>query len=173
MSSKDGSLTSNTGEQLPGEALDLTAWKRHEAVTLQKVEYTLAQQVRDYAYMAAKVEAVAEVYAFVPIVLVVHGKSGKNSKLDSRSITILLHRSDNLDSASCLLSFVECFDHLSEGALPEQFDDVVCKESQLREGQNDRKQSTHIVQSAEDPLPPHSGHHHRRPFGFCGCSAIC
>ena len=114
---QDGSLTGNTGEQLPGETLDLTAWKRHEAVTLEKVEYTLAQQVCDYTYMAAEVEAIAQVYAFVAIVLVVHGKRGKNSKLDSRRIAILLHGSDNLDSASCLLSLVECFDHLAEGAL--------------------------------------------------------
>lgn len=71
----NGSLTSNTGEKLPGKALNLTARERHKSVALEEVENALAQQIRDYTYVVSVVEAVAKVYAFVAIVFVVHGKS--------------------------------------------------------------------------------------------------
>ena len=125
ISTEEGTLTSNAGEQLPGKVLNLTAREWHEAVTLQKVENTLAQQVCNYTYVVPEIEAVAEVYAFVAVFLVVHGKSGKYSKLDSRSIAVFLHRTYDLDSTPGFPSLVKCLDDFSEGSLAEQFDDVV------------------------------------------------
>jgi len=125
VSGADRSLTSNAGEQLPSKALDLTARERHEAVALQEVENTLAQQICDYTDMVAEVETVAKVYAFVAVFLVVHGKSGEYSQLDSRCIAVFLHRTYYLHGTSGLPSLVECLDNFSKGALAEQFDDVV------------------------------------------------
>ena len=67
----DGEHTSYAGEELPGKALDLAARKGNKLVALEKVEYTLAEQVCDNAYMVAKVEAIAEVNTFVPVQAVV------------------------------------------------------------------------------------------------------
>ena len=120
-------LTGNACEQLPGEALYLTAGKGHEAIALQKIEHALPQQVGHYAYVVPEVEAVAEVYAFVPIGFVVHRKCGKHSQLDPRCVTILLHRSYYLDGTSCLFSLVKCFDNFSEGTLAKKLDYVVCR----------------------------------------------
>lgn len=125
MSTIGRSLTSHAGEQLPGKVLDLTTRKRYEAIPLQKVENTLAQQVGDYTYVVPEVETVAKMYAFVAVVLVVHGKSRKYSKLNSRGVAIFLHRTYDLDSTSCLPSLVICFDNLSKGSLTEHFDDIV------------------------------------------------
>ena len=66
-----GEHTSYAGEKLPGKALDLAARKGNKLVALEKVEHTLAKQVCDYAYMVAKVEAIAEVNTFVAVQAVV------------------------------------------------------------------------------------------------------
>ena len=105
--------------------MNLTAWEGHEAVALQKVENTLTQQICDDTYVVPEVEAVAKVYALVAVVFVVHGKSREYSQLDSRSIAVLLHRTNNLDRASCLSSLVVGFDNFSKGSLAKQFDDIV------------------------------------------------
>lgn len=52
-------LTCNTGQQLPGKALNLAAWKRHKLIPLEKVENALPKQVGNDAYMVPKIEAVA------------------------------------------------------------------------------------------------------------------
>lgn len=38
-----GRLTGDTGEQLPSELLDMSAWEGHELIALEKVKDTLAQ----------------------------------------------------------------------------------------------------------------------------------
>ena len=52
-------LTGYAGEQLPGKVLNLTAGERHKAVSLQKIEDTLPQQVRYDADMIAVVKTVS------------------------------------------------------------------------------------------------------------------
>ena len=61
-------------------------------------------------------------YAFVPIRLVVQRKSGKNSKFNPRSITVLLYGANDLDGASCLLSLVICFDDFAKCSLTKELD---------------------------------------------------
>ena len=67
----DGEHTSYAGEKLPSKALDLAAREGNKLVALEKVENTLAKQVCDYAYMIAKVEAIAKVNTFIPVQAVV------------------------------------------------------------------------------------------------------
>jgi hypothetical protein len=40
---REGKLTSNTGEKLSGEALDLAIWERNEVVTFKKVKNALTE----------------------------------------------------------------------------------------------------------------------------------
>ena len=67
----DREHTSYAGEKLPGKALNLAARKRDKLVALEKVEHTLTKQVCNYAYMIAKVEAIAKVNTFIPVQAVV------------------------------------------------------------------------------------------------------
>ena len=59
--SKCVTLTGNTGKELPGKALNLTAWKGDKAVTLQEIENTLAQQIYDVRGMVRAMGVEAEV----------------------------------------------------------------------------------------------------------------
>lgn len=63
--------TSNTGKKLSCEILYLCAWKWDKAVTLQKIEDALAEQVRNNAYVIPVIKRVSKVYTFVAIRLVV------------------------------------------------------------------------------------------------------
>lgn len=67
-------LTCNTGEELPGEVLNLTARKWYKPITFEKVENALPKQVRDDANMVAEIERVAKVYALVSVGLVIESK---------------------------------------------------------------------------------------------------
>ena len=69
-----GPLTSNAGKKLPGKALYLAAWERHEPIALEKVEDTLSKQVCDNAYVIAEIEAVPKMYAFVSILSIIMGQ---------------------------------------------------------------------------------------------------
>lgn len=51
-----GSRTSHTREQLSRKVLNLRAWERYKAISLQKVEYTLSKQIGDNADMVSKVK---------------------------------------------------------------------------------------------------------------------
>lgn len=51
--------TSDAGEELPSEALDLTARKGHKPIALKEVEDTLAQKIRDNANMITEVKAIS------------------------------------------------------------------------------------------------------------------
>ena len=50
--------TSNACEELSSKALNLTAWKGHKSVALEKVEDALTEKVGDDANMITKVKAV-------------------------------------------------------------------------------------------------------------------
>jgi hypothetical protein len=68
---------------LPGKELDVCAWKWREAVRLQEVENALSIQISHNTNVIAKVEAMPQVDAFVPVLAIVLCKGGKDSKLDS------------------------------------------------------------------------------------------
>lgn len=113
------SLTSHTGQKLTSKALDLAAGKRNETISLEKVKDALAKQVRDNADVIAEVETVTQVDTLVSVCSVVRGKCGENTQLNARSISVLLHRSDNLDCTPCFLLLVICLDDFAESALTE------------------------------------------------------
>lgn len=64
-------LTSNAGEKLARERLNLTARKGNKSVALQEIKHTLAQKIRDDADVVSEVEAIAEVDALVAVGLVI------------------------------------------------------------------------------------------------------
>ena len=76
-------LTSNTGEELSGEALNLTAWKWHKPISFEKVKNTLAEQICYYAYMIAEIERIPKMYAFVSIRFVVESQCREYSQFNS------------------------------------------------------------------------------------------
>ena len=53
---RECALTSYTGKQLPSKALDLRAWKRDEAVSLEEIKDTVAQQICNNADVISVVE---------------------------------------------------------------------------------------------------------------------
>ena len=64
-------LTSYASQELASKILNLTAWEGNEAVGLEEVENTLAQQIRYNANVLAEVETVPQMDALVPIIGVV------------------------------------------------------------------------------------------------------
>jgi hypothetical protein len=84
-------LTGNAGEQLSSKVLNLGTWERHKAVAFEEIKDTLSEQVCDNADVVPEVEGVSQMDALVPVVLVIEGKRGQDSQLDSRGIAILLH----------------------------------------------------------------------------------
>lgn len=120
-------LTSNTREELPSKALDLTARKRHKSISFQKIENALSKEVGNDAYVVSKVERIAQVYALVSICLIIESQRRKHSQLDTRCIAIFLYRPNNLHGTSGLFPFVICFDDLSKSSLAQQLYDVVCE----------------------------------------------
>lgn len=54
--SRKKQLTSHASEQLPGKALDLRTWERHETISFEEVKNTLAKQVRHYANVVPKIK---------------------------------------------------------------------------------------------------------------------
>ena len=67
--------------------------------------------------MVAKVERTLEVYTLVAILLVVKSQRLQNPKLDPRSITVLLYRTNDFDSNAGFPSLVEGLDNFAESAL--------------------------------------------------------
>jgi hypothetical protein len=74
-----GKLTGNTREELPGERLNVRARERSKVVGLQEVKHALPVEVRDDAYVVAKVEALPQMNAFIPVVPVVLGERGEHA----------------------------------------------------------------------------------------------
>jgi len=107
--------------------LYLSAREGDKTVALQKVEDALPKQVRDDTYVISVVERVSKVYAFVAVGLVVQRQGGQHSQLNSRGITVFLHRSDDLDCALGLLLFVPRFHNFAKRSLPEELFDRVCR----------------------------------------------
>ena len=66
--------TGNTGQELTRKTLDLTAWKRYEGICLEKVKNALTEKIRDNADVVPVVEAISEVNASIPVLLVIGGQ---------------------------------------------------------------------------------------------------
>ena len=110
-------LTGYAGEQLTCKVLDLAVWEGHKVVALQEVEDALAEEVHDDADVAAVIEAVTQMDASVPVLLVIGLESRQHTKFDLASIAILLNRSDDLYGDELVASLVLGLDHLAESAL--------------------------------------------------------
>jgi len=64
--------------------------------------------------------------AAVDVVLVVRGQRREHTQFDAAGITVLRYGADNLDGALGTLSSVPGFDDLAEGALAQEFQNLVC-----------------------------------------------
>jgi hypothetical protein len=115
----------NASEQLLSKLLDVRAREWHEAVRLEKVEYTLTVEIGYNANVVAEVEAVPQVDTSVDVVLVVGGQCREHSQFDATGVTVLWHRSNDLDGALVSLLPVPGLDDLAERSLAEQLQDLV------------------------------------------------
>lgn len=122
---RNGWLTGNAREELPCEILDLAVRERHKTVALKEVKDALAEQVHDDTDVPPVVEAVAQMDAPVPILLVVGFERGKHPQFNLTSIAILLHRSDDLDCHAFAASSIPGFNDFAECALAEEFPHLV------------------------------------------------
>ncbi len=77
--------------------LYLTARKGHKGVAFEEIKDALTKQICDNAYVISEIEALPQVYAFISILSVVVRQSLKDSQLDPRSVSVLLHCSDYFD----------------------------------------------------------------------------
>lgn len=117
--------TSNAGEQLAGKVLNLAVGEGHKVVALKKVEHALTKQVHNYAYVAAVVEAVAQVDASVAVLLVVDLERGEHPQFDLASIAVLLDRPNDLDGDKLVAMSVLGLDNLAKRALAQQLDHFI------------------------------------------------
>jgi len=107
----------------------VSAWERCKGISFEEVEHALPEKIRDNANMIAKVETISEVYAFVPVVLVVRCQCCQHSQFYSRGVTVFRNCSYNFHGTPCALFLVHSFDDLTEGALTQKFRDFVCTTS--------------------------------------------
>ena len=75
--------------------------------------------------MVSEIERISQVDALVAVRPVVECQRGKDTQFDPGSVSVLLDRSYDLDSALGLFPFVVGFDNLSERALTQELDDIV------------------------------------------------
>jgi len=117
--------TSNARQQLAGKVLNLAVGEGNKVVALEKVEDALAKQVHNYAYVAAVVEAVAQVDASVSVLLVVNLERGEHPKFDLAGIAVLLDRPNDLDGDKLVALSVSGLDNLAKRALTQQLDHLI------------------------------------------------
>jgi hypothetical protein len=120
-----GARTGHACEKLSCETLDLAVGERDEVVALEEVEHALAQEVHDDADVASEVEAVSEVNATIPIILVIGLEGCENSKLDFAGIPILLYRSNDLYGDEFSVLPIPSLDDLTKGALSKKLDHLI------------------------------------------------
>ena len=118
--------TGHAREQLAGKVLYLSAWKRHEAISLQEVEDALPEKICDYTDVVSEVEGVAEMYTFVPVGLIVQGEGGEDSEFDAGGVPILLDRTYYLDGTFRPFPLIPSLDNFAKSSLPEQSKYVIC-----------------------------------------------
>ena len=105
--------------------LDLAAREGNKAVALEEIKHTLAQQIRDDAYMVPEIKAVPQVDAFVAVGFVVRGQSREHAQFNPGGVTVLLDGADDFDGTARFPLFVIRFDDLTEGTLTQEFDNRV------------------------------------------------
>lgn len=76
-------------------------------------------------YMVLIVKTISQMDALVPVFSVIARQSRKYSQLDARCITILLHRSDDLDGTFCLLLAIIGFHHFAKCSLAKELGNPV------------------------------------------------
>jgi hypothetical protein len=99
--------------------LDLTVREGHEIVALQKVEHALAKEIHDNADMSSEIEAISEVDATVPVLLVVGPECLENPKLNLAGFAVLLDRANDLDGNELIGNLVSRLHNFAERALSE------------------------------------------------------
>lgn len=107
--------------------MNLTAWERYKAITLQEIENALTEKIGDDTNVVAEVEGVAKVNTLIAVGFVVERESRQYSQLYTRRIPIFLYRTNDFDGTSSLFPFVIGFDDFAKGTLTQQFDDVICE----------------------------------------------
>lgn len=115
----DRERTGYAGKQLAGKVLDLRAGKGHETVALEEIKHALPQQIGDDADMIPIIEAIAQMDAFIPVLLVIRVESRQHTQLNPGGIAVLLDGADDFDGTAVLSLFVIRFNHLAKGALAE------------------------------------------------------
>ena len=123
-------LTCDAGEQLSGEALDMTVGKGREIVTLEEVEDALTQQIGDDADVIPKVETIPEMDALVAVLGIVQGEGLQDAQLDARRVSVFLDRSNDLDGTFGPLALVVGLDDLAKRTLTKQTTDLICSPNQ-------------------------------------------
>jgi hypothetical protein len=110
---------------LPGKVLDLAVRKGDKAIALEEVENALPQEVHHDADVAAVVEAVPQVDASIPVLLVVGLERVQDAKLNPGGVAILLDRSNDLDSHRLAPLDVASLDDFAKGSLSEETNDLI------------------------------------------------
>lgn len=105
----------------------MSAREGHESIALEKVEDALAQEVGDDADVVAEVKRVSQMDTLVAVVFVVACQRRQDPQLDATSITVFLHRTDDLDGHIGVSPTVVRLYHLAEGALAQKLHDRVCR----------------------------------------------
>lgn len=118
-------LTSHAGQELTSKRLDLAVWEGHKVVALEEVEHALAEEIHDDANVTPVIEAVPEVDATVPVLLVVDSERLEDAELDLARLAVLLHRPNDLDGDELVLDLVLCLHDLAKRSLAEQLDHSV------------------------------------------------
>ena len=114
---------------MAGKALDLTIRERDEVVAFEEIKDTGPEQIHNYAYVAPKVETIAEVDAPVTVLLVIGFESLQDSEFDPRSIPVLLYGPNDLDSDKLARLAIPSLYDLAECSLAEELDHLVCRPS--------------------------------------------
>jgi hypothetical protein len=86
-------------------------------VAFEEVEDALSEQVGDDADMASIIETISEMNTSVSIFGVICFECRQYSQLYPRRITILLHRTNNLDGYQTTFLFVSCLHDLAKCSL--------------------------------------------------------
>jgi hypothetical protein len=71
--------------------LDLAVRERNESIALEEIKHALIEQVHDDADVAAVVEAIPEMDASIPVLLIVGLEGGQDTEFNPGCIPVLLN----------------------------------------------------------------------------------
>lgn len=118
-------LTSDAGKQLTSKGQDLTVGEGHKIVLLQEVKHALPKQIHDDANVATEIEAVPQMNATVPILLVVRLQGCQHPQFNLTRVSVLLYGADDLYRDKLIAPLVLCLYNFAESALAKELDDFV------------------------------------------------